>query len=893
MEIFNRGDQVQHAIHGIGQVMSDEDITVVVRFQHGIEECLKKDLRLVHTPRQSLLHFQWHSVSDVITRVQANTIQSINDSWGVFSLSRVALLPHQLWVCRRVVETWPTRWMVADDVGLGKTIEGGLILSSLIARNIVRRALIIAPASLVTQWQQRLRTMFDLRFADYLSEGDSPGKEFWDTHNFVVGSLETLRLNSKDRWKRLLESDPWDLIILDEAHHVGADERTGPTLGYELIQQLVDNKRVISMVFFTGTPHRGKNYNFLALMHLLDDRFDPQGSLRQQLSYLPSVMIRNNKQNVTDLKGNLLFKPPLVRSDTYIYSDAETYFYQKLTEFILTGKAYASSLSPTESQVVILVLIAMQKLASSSLAAILRALKGRLARINDNRGRYQSISNRLSEYRKSVEGGDLDEANRLEEELATLSAQLRLMEDEAPRLRELIEAAHTVHLETKLKKIVSVVRASYSERAVLFFTEYKATQSKLMSYLMEEFGDNCVAFINGDDRAEDIVNSKGQILVLNEVREVAAEKFRTGKVRFLVSTEAGGEGIDLQENCHTLIHVDLPWNPMRLHQRVGRLNRYGQKEQVEVLSFRNLETVESIIWEKLNSKLEEIKLTLNRVMDEPEDLLQLVLGMTSQQMYNEIYSESLEVEKDRLSTWFNQKTAHFGGKDVVETVRNLVGNTSRFDFQEVSDQLPRVDLPDLIPFFTTMLQINGRRYKDENGEFSFKTPDSWLDGPAVRPNYENMVFSRDIRGKGAAQRILGVGQKVFQKALDQARQSNASLTTIPSSILPNPLFVYRLYDRVTGMGGVIRSVLAAIELDMETGKIIQLLVDWKLLLRMNEIIESKKVKKTEINPRPENADSVITRLNQARGEMAANLSLLQLPFKVPDMEELAILWPEG
>lgn len=893
MDLFNRGDQVQHNVFGIGQVISDENKTVIIRFHHGIEECIKSDLRLIHTPRQSLAHSQWNSPFEVLTRIQAHTIQSINDSWGVFSLSRVALLPHQLWVCRRVVETWPTHWMVADDVGLGKTIEGGLILASLIARNIVKRALIISPASLVSQWQIRLRTMFDLRFADYLTESDSPDKDFWDTHNFVVGSLETLRLDSKDRWKRLLESEPWDLLILDEAHHIGADERTGTTLGYELIQQLVDSKRVTSLVFFTGTPHRGKNFNFLALMHLLDERFDPQASFRNQLSYLPSVMIRNNKQNVTDLKGNLLFKPPIVKSETYVYSESEKNFYQKLTEFIVTGKAYASSLTPSESQVVMLVLITMQKLASSSLAAISRALRGRLAKINENKGQYQVLSKKLADYRKFQDGGDLDEANKLEEVLAALSAQLQLMEDEAPRLRELVEAAEAVEEETKLKQIISLVNSRYPDRAILFFTEYKATQSKLMSYLMYQFGDDCVSFINGDNRAEDVINQKRKTIVVNELRESAAEKFRIGKVRFLVSTEAGGEGIDLQENCHTLIHVDLPWNPMRLHQRVGRLNRYGQKDQVEVLTIRNLDTVESLIWGKLNSKLEEIKVALNRVMDEPEDLLQLVLGMTSPHLFNEIYSEAATVDKTKLSTWFDQKTAQFGGRDAVETVRDLVGNTSRFDFEEVSDQLPHVDLPNLMPFFTTMLQINGRRYKDENGEFTFKTPEKWLTEPAVRQNYEGMVFNRDIRGKNAAQRILGVGQKVFQKALDQARQSEASLVTLPNSILPKPVFVFRIYDRVTGSGGVVRSVLAAIELANEENRNAQLLVDWKLLLQLNDIVESKKIKRTEWSNPPENIVEVESKLDQARAEMIKNLPGLNLPFKVPEVEDFAILWPES
>ncbi len=891
MEAFQRGDQVQHPVHGIGQVIVDEKETVIIRFQHGIEECIKGELRKIQTPYQSLSQKSWHSPLDVITRVQANAIQSVNDSWGVFSLSRVALLPHQLWVCRRVVETWPTHWMVADDVGLGKTIEGGLILASLIARNIVRRALIISPASLVSQWQVRLRTMFDLRFADYLAEGDTPSTDFWDTHNFVVASLETLRLDHKDRHKRLLESTPWDLLFIDEAHHINADERTGPTLGYQLIQQLVDSGRVVSMVFFTGTPHRGKNHNFLSLMRLLDSQFDPQLGFRQQLALLPSVMIRNNKQNVTDLKGHRLFKPPKVTSETYSYSPAESHFYQKLTEFIVTGKAYASSLASAEGQVVILVLITMQKLASSSVAAISRALKGRLSRIQENQDRYQTLSKRLVEYQDRLDAGDLDESNQLEEEIAELSAHLRLMEDEEPRLRELVVAAESVRVETKLQKIISLIKERYNNRTILFFTEYKATQSKLISYLMEEFGDECVTFINGDERADDVVNRAGRTITLNEQREAAADKFRAGSVRFLVSTEAGGEGIDLQESCHTLIHVDLPWNPMRMHQRVGRLNRYGQNEQVDVLTIRNLDTVESAIWEKLNSKLEDIKLALNEVMDEPEDLLQLVLGMTSPHLFNEIYSEASTVAHDKLNNWFNQKTAQFGGKDVIETVRDLIGNTSRFDFQEISEQLPHVDLPDLIPFFTTLLQMNGRRFREENGEFYFKTPESWLDGPGIRPNYENMVFNRNLRGKNAAQRILGVGQKVFQRALEQARHFEASLTTLPIAILPKPIFVFRIFDRVTGTGGVMRSALAAIEIDLSTGKLSQILADWKLLVYLNEIIESKKIKRLESSDRPENISEVEIRLNQAKQEIYANLAQLSLPFRVPEVEELAILWP--
>jgi superfamily II DNA/RNA helicase len=129
-------------------------------------------------------------------------------------------------------------------------------------------------------------------------------------------------------------------------------------------------------------------------------------------------------------------------------------------------------------------------------------------------------------------------------------------------------------------------------------------------------------------------DAKGKVKSISEERTAASNKFNAGSVRFLVSTEAAGEGIDLQESAYTLIHVDLPWNPMRLHQRVGRLNRYGQKHRVEVMTLRNPSTVESLIWEKLNEKIDSIMQSVGEVMDEPEDLLELVLGMTSPKMFS-------------------------------------------------------------------------------------------------------------------------------------------------------------------------------------------------------------------------------------------------------------------
>lgn len=891
------GSLVRHNKYGNGKVEFDKGVTVLVRFDDGIQELDKAELESFSSPLQSLLKPEWDSPLEVITRSQAAAIVSVNDTWGVFSRSKIALLPHQLWVCRRVNEMWPSRWLVADDVGLGKTIEAGLILWPLLSRGTVKRLLILCPASLVEQWQYRLREMFDIRMAQYLSEADTPRSDFWNNHNQVVASFHTLRDDHKGRHDRLFKSEPWDLIIVDEAHHLNADEEGGPTLAYTLVSKLQEKKLVESIIFFTGTPHRGKNFGFLALLKILrPDLFDTKKELHEQLSHLIHVLIRNNKQNVTDLNGNKLFKPPTVISETYGYSTEEEKFYGMLTEFIVTGKMYANTLDSSNGRAVMLVLISMQKLASSSVAAIRRALKGRLERILQSQEHLVKLEEKRKEGRAKIEQYESmegryndDQFSKLEEEIAELTAELRLMEDEIPRLKELIAAADEVKEETKIKKIASVLKSKFENRPVLFFTEYKATQSMLLSKLFHEFGDGCATFINGDNCAEGVIDSEGTERKIFEKREDAADKFNSGKVRFIVSTEAGGEGIDLQENCHSLIHVDLPWNPMRLHQRVGRLNRYGQTHQVEVINLRNPDTIESLIWDKLNAKIGNIMEALGSAMDEPEDLLQLVLGMTSPTLFREIFSEGSNVPRESLSHWFDAQTAQFGGQDVIKTVKEIVGNCEKFDFRQISPQLPRTDLPDLQPFLEGMLLLNGRRITKTEEGLSFKTPEEWFENePAVQSNYENVVFERNLRGRDAAKRVIGVGHKMFNQAIQQAAKSTASLATIPMNKLEKPIIVLKVFDSVTGEGTSVKNRIIGISPNEHD--YLQMYHDWQLLLELNKLYGGKEIKATS-SPSIQEFSKIEDLANKAIKYASSEINGLELPFKHPIIELLAILWP--
>lgn len=854
-----------------------------MRFGTEIHECARNAVQINQDARQAFASGTAHSPLEVVARVQAECITSINSTWGMFARSKISLLPHQLWVCRKVLETWPARWLVADDVGLGKTIEAGLILSALKSRGLLERLLILCPASLVEQWQYRLRTMFDLRTSTYSTDADGERSDFWNTSARVVASLQTLRIDSNGRQKRLVESEPWDVVMVDEAHHLNADEQAGPTLGFKLVQRLESANRVRSMIFFSGTPHRGKPFGFFSLLSLLRaDKFGPKKPMKEQLRSLPTIMIRNNKQNVTDLLGKQLFKSLLVEPRTYVYSSAESQFYEMLTEFIVSGKAYASRLGGRDGRAVMLVLISMQKLASSSVAAILRALRGRLARIDTETDSIESqrLANQQEEFE---ENGDLDDAAEIDERIAEI--RLRLMKDEKEWLKKLINAGEEVDEETKIKSIVSEIEQL--GKTVLLFTEYKATQSMLLSRLIARFGVDSVSFINGDQEARGVQMPDGKEVTLRTRRSEAADQFNEGKIRFLVSTEAAGEGIDLQKNCHTLIHVDLPWNPMRLHQRVGRLNRYGQTEQVQVISFRNPSTVESRIWDKLTEKIEHINNALRQAMADPEDLYQLVLGMTPPKIFREVFTAGNEVPAERFDEWFSRETATFGDTDVIDTVKQLIGNCARFDFQQVSEKLPKVDLPDLLPFMQNSLVFNRRQPRFVDGELSFKTPEPWLNDIRVLPEYEGMVFDRNKRESPPLDRLLGVGHVLVDSALAQALDLEATTAFIPADRLEFPIAVYRVFDRVT-TDAQNRKMLVCGAVFNGGGQI-KMLPDWQLLKALNSL----SAHSLKAMPESFSSSDVVTetRLEEAKALALQLASISGEVFATPDASLLALLIP--
>jgi len=413
---------------------------------------------------------------------------------------------------------------------------------------------------------------------------------------------------------------------------------------------------------------------------------------------------------------------------------------------------------------------------------------------------------------------------------------------------------------------------------VLLFTEYKRTQSLTVSALMAEFGRDSVGFMNGDDRLDNVVLPDGRVVQLNNRREDVCDAFNQGRIRFLVSTEAGGEGIDLQERCSALIHVDLPWNPMRLHQRVGRLNRYGQKRPVSVVSLRNPDTVESMIWDKLELKLASIMRSVGSAMDEPEDLLQLVLGMSGDDIFNKMFANASSVPRERLDTWFDEVSGTLGGASAISAVSNLVGHADSFDLSALKE-VPPVDLPDLLPFFQNLLVLNHRRPKVSGLSLSFRTPDEWLTSHAIRRNYDNLLFDRNLpRGQGD---LMGVGHPLMEKALQQALRLPGVLCVVDGLVAP--MQIVAVSNRVTDVSGSTRRLVFGVQGELGN---FRLLKDWEVLRQL-----ASSVPRAE----PMISPSVIGERSRKwmEGASEASISLLEMetmPFVSAHVEVLSVMF---
>lgn len=521
-------------------------------------------------------------------------IQFWNQNTGSLSSLDIDPLPHQINLVHHILESGNLNWMIADDVGLGKTIETGMLLTALKYRGEAKRILLVTPAGLTQQWKDEL--YFKFSFEDFRIFGDdftiNESRE-WRMYDQVIASID--RLKSSENMALLAGAGFWDIIIVDEAHRLTRSQfgnKYQASDRYKMAAFL--RKYTNNLILLTATPHQGKSDQFQSLLLLLrPDLKNEIVRLYRNPEILAEMVYRNNKSKVTDLEGNLLFKGKVTYPISLPVSKEAITFDQLLQHYLRKSAERSNELGGNLGRAIGFVIAIYRKLAASSIEAILNALKNRRERLKNN---YSSI--------------DIVEDDRFIGEYEELTVNDKVteqfIEGEIEYLTELILMGEKVQqddlkLKGFLSRVIEPILAKNPNEKVVIFTEYISTQRYLESALKRIYGEESTSLINGSmDRNE---------------REIAIQHFNDNG-QFIISTEAGGEGINLQENCHILVNFDLPWNPMRLVQRIGRIYRYGQKHQVLIFNIFSEGTADDGIVQLLYQKIDQVVTDLGGISDE-------------------------------------------------------------------------------------------------------------------------------------------------------------------------------------------------------------------------------------------------------------------------------------
>lgn len=522
-------------------------------------------------------------------RSLAHAIEIWHENTGALSRLDIDPLPHQIHLVHHILASGNLNWMIADDVGLGKTIEVGMLLSALIRRGTHRKVLLVTPSGLVNQWKEELHHKFALSdFQIYGEDFEIHDARHWKLFDFVIGSLDLLK--SENHLPKLLQAANWDLIVFDEAHRLSRMQygmKFQSSERFRLAAAL--RKKTDALLLLTATPHQGKNDKFQGLLELIRPSSKSQiRNLSLHPEILRDMVIRNNKSDVTDAEGNFIFQGKKTSSISVDQNDVERTFDRRLKEYLQEGYNSRGRGSEIRDRAIGFVMATYRKLAASSIASIERALKKRIERLQSN------IS---GDADSMVDIDDVDERFAGEWEEADHGPRAEFFHGEIALLQDLLQQAnlvfnHDSKLSLFLEQLIPTILMENPNKKIVIFTEYRGTQDYLSKALSERFGEQAVSIIHGgQDRSQ---------------REQAIIQFEDEGGMFLVSTEAGGEGINLQRLCNIMVNYDLPWNPMRLVQRVGRLYRYGQKKKVLVFNISVSESMDGSILNILYNKIENV-----------------------------------------------------------------------------------------------------------------------------------------------------------------------------------------------------------------------------------------------------------------------------------------------
>ena len=599
-------------------------------------------------------------------------------------ISLIDPLPHQrIAVYEHMLPQPRLRFLLADDAGAGKTIMSGLYIREMLARRLIQRVLIVPPAGLVGNWESELRTLFNLHFrivsgAD--SKRENPFSE--SDSNLVIVSVDTLASERSFARLQQMETRPYDLVIFDEAHKLSADRepdfRIRKTGRYRLAEALAGGRTAEStkserwqlnwaarhLILLTATPHMGKDFPYYCLWRLLEpeslstlDAFQAYPSDARRVHF-----IRRTKEEMVHFDGQPIY--PTRISDTLSYDltqglISEQELYDQATNYIEYYYNRARVLNRSAAR---LAMSIFQRRLASSTWAMIRSLERRLERLNKliediRSGKitpeqlcasqrkldeevYDVLEDKTADEEISEEEAD-DQGGHEEQEISerkalagVVATSLAELEAEGMRVQDLLTLARQVYEqghESKYDKLMEILRdVRFKDEKMIIFTEHRDTLDFLVRRLEAEGFHGQVVQIHGGMQYPQ--------------REVAVAAFRKslseGSVKYLVATDAAGEGINLQA-CWLMVNYDIPWNPARLEQRMGRIHRYGQKhDPVFVLNLVAGKTREGRVMRTLLEKLERIRKELksDKVFD--------VVGRLFEGISLRAYFEQMTTEAD-------------------------------------------------------------------------------------------------------------------------------------------------------------------------------------------------------------------------------------------------------
>lgn len=616
---------------------------------------------------------------------------SLFDPLLAMNVSKIDPLPFQIEAVYGYILKQPhIRFLIADDPGAGKTIMAGLVIKELKLRRLANRILIVVPGHLKDQWRRELKEKFDEKFVvlDRGAFNSHYGENPWEKYDQIITSIDFAK---QDEIVASLSSVHWDLTIVDEAHKMSAyryGDKTKKTQRYKLGEVLSGTSN--HLIFLTATPHRGDPENFRLFLDLLMPGFFATNEMvEESLKNKDNpLFIRRLKEDLKDFEGKPIFTRRFPVTIKFHLSASEKKLYNEVSRYVI--EQYNRAMQSDKSRNIAFALMILQRRMASSTYALLKSLerrKERLERIlkGNKKPKEMVISNDFEEL------DDMEESERWKKEeeweTVTIAKDPDELKREIKTLERLIEMAKDVitsEEEVKLKELRRAIKEGFEKieemkgnKKILIFTESKDT----LNYLVEKIKSwgYRVNYIHGG---------------MNIDERIKAEKIFRDETEIMVATEAAGEGINLQF-CHIMINYDIPWNPNRLEQRMGRIHRYGQQKDVYIFNLVAEDTLEGKVLAKLFEKLEEIKNKLgsDRVFDvigdvfEGKNLYQLIIdAITNAKSMDEILKE-LDIEPD---------------EEYISKIKEILGESlaTRFiDYTRIKEMAERAREYRLIPEF--------------------------------------------------------------------------------------------------------------------------------------------------------------------------------------------------